>query len=311
MKDTVLVTGGAGFIGSNIVKKLLEEGFEVKVLDNFLTGKRENIIPFIDRILLYEGDVRDLNIVKEAMEKVDFVLHQAALPSVVRSIENPSLTTDINIMGTLNILKVAKEEKVKRVIFASSSSVYGDSEILPKKEGFCPNPLSPYALTKLTGEKYCKIFYDIYNLETISLRYFNVFGPRQNPRSQYAAVIPKFIKKIMNDENPVIYGDGLQTRDFTYIDNVVYANLLAMGKNRTKGEVVNIACGRRHNLLELVEEINRILGRRIEPIFAPPRPGDVKHSLADISLAKEVLGYEPKVHFYEGLKKTIEWYKNT
>ncbi|HON98145.1 MAG TPA: SDR family oxidoreductase [Bacteroidales bacterium] len=305
-----LVTGGAGFIGSNLVKKLLEMEEDVRILDNFATGKRENILPLINNphLTVIEGDLRSFHIVRTAVKGVDYILHQGALPSVPRSINDPITTNDVNILGTLNILEAAKEFGVKRVVCASSSSIYGNSETLPKVETMPVNPMSPYALTKYAQERYCQIYYNLYGLETVALRYFNVFGPNQDPTSQYSAVIPKFIKHMSEDKEPVIYGDGTQSRDFTYVDNVVYANLLACNAEKAAGEVINIACGESYTLLELVKMINEILGKNIEPRFAPERPGDVKHSWAGIDKAKELLDYEVKVAFKEGLANTIKFY---
>jgi len=302
---TYLVTGGAGFIGSNIVEELLEQGQKIRVLDNFSTGKKENISPFLDRIELIEGDIRNYHTVRKAVEGVHFVLHQAALPSVPRSIKNPIMTNEVNVGGTLNILHAAKDGGVKRVVYASSSSVYGNSVVLPKREDMSPNPLSPYAVSKLAGEKYCQVFYQIYGLETVCLRYFNVFGPKQDPNSQYSAVIPKFIVAIKEDKRPVIYGDGKQSRDFTFVANVVEANMLACKANDAVGKVFNIACSKRHSLINLVDSLNRIFGSDIKPVFTEPRKGDVKHSLADIQKAKKILNYKVKVDFLSGLRLTI------
>ncbi len=306
-----LVTGGAGFIGSNLVAELLNRGHQVRVLDNFATGRRENILPFLDRIELIEGDLRSYHIVREAVDGVDFILHQGALPSVPRSIKDPITSNEVNVTGTLNILDAALDAGVKRVVFASSSSIYGDSPTLPKQEDMIPNPLSPYAVSKLAGEKYCQVFARIYNLHTVALRYFNVFGPRQDPNSQYSAVIPKFIKAILKDESPTIFGDGTQSRDFTYVSNVVEANILATEADFPPGMVFNCACHERTNLNELVEKINAILGKNIKPRYADPRPGDVKHSYADIERIQKYLGYEPRVLFDEGLEKTIRWYQES
>ena len=257
-----------------------------------------------------EGDISDLKQITDAMKDVDYCLHQAAIPSVPKSVENPELTNKANIDGTLNVLIAAKNNNVKRVVYAASSSAYGNSAKLPKIETMTPNPLSPYAIQKLTGEYYCKVFYEIYGLETISLRYFNVFGERQDPNSEYSAVIPKFITAILNNKNPIIFGDGSQSRDFTYIKNVVDANILAVKAKKTHGEIINIAMEKRITLVELVESINKILGKSIKPVFADERQGDVKHSLAGIKKAKEILGYAPKYSFEYGLKKTIDFYKN-
>jgi UDP-glucose 4-epimerase len=306
-----LVTGGAGFIGSNIVNRLLHDGHEVVVLDNFATGKRENILPLMKnpKMTMIEGDLRSFHIVRSAVKGVDFILHQGALPSVPRSINDPITSNDVNILGTLNILEAAKEFGVKRVVCASSSSIYGNSETLPKVESMPINPLSPYALTKYAQERYCQIFSSLYGLETVALRYFNVFGPNQDPTSQYSAVIPKFIKLIMNDIQPVIYGDGSQSRDFTFVENNIEANLLACTAPKAAGEVFNVACGERYTLIDLVGMINEILGKKVEPRFEPDRAGDVKHSLAGIEKARELLGYEVKVDFREGLRRTVEFFQ--
>ena len=304
-----LVTGGAGFIGSNIVEELLRRGHQVRVLDNFATGRRENLTPFLDRIELIEGDLRSYHIVREAVDGMDFILHQGALPSVPRSIKDPITSNEVNVAGTLNILDAARDAGVKRVVFASSSSIYGDSEKLPKQEDMTPNPLSPYAVSKLAGEKYCQVFARIYGLHTVALRYFNVFGPRQDPTSQYSAVIPKFITAILNNKQPTIYGDGTQSRDFTYVTNVVEANILATEADFPPGMVFNCACHERIDLNQLVKDINEILGKHIEPLYTDPRPGDVKHSFADIERIQKYLGYRHNVYFREGLEKTIEWYK--
>jgi len=307
---TYLVTGGAGFIGSHIVEELVRRGETVRVLDNFITGKRENIAAFRDLIELIEGDIRDLKTCRQALEGVDYVLHQAALPSVPRSVEDPLLTNEINVKGTLNLLFASHEAKVKRFVFASSSSVYGDDPNLPKKEGSEGVPLSPYAVSKFVGEKYGQVFNEIYGLKTISLRYFNIFGPRQDPFSQYAAAIPLFITKILADESPEIFGDGEQSRDFTYVTNVVEANLRAVeAPAEASGGVFNIACGERTTVNALAREINKLAGSSREPIYAEPRPGDIKHSFADISKARKVLGFEPAVSFRQGLKKTVAWYR--
>lgn len=306
-----LVTGGAGFIGSNIVSELLKQGQQVVVLDNFATGKRENILPLMknENLTMIEGDLRSFHIVRSAVKGVDYILHQGALPSVPRSINDPITSNDVNILGMLNILEAAKEFGVKRVITASSSSIYGNSETLPKVESMPVNPLSPYALTKYAQERYCQIFSQIYGLETVALRYFNVFGPNQDPTSQYSAVIPKFIKLIMADKEPVIYGDGSQSRDFTFVENNVWANIQACTAPKAAGQVINIACGERYTLIDLVNMINEILGKHIEPKFEKDRAGDVKHSLAGIDKAKDLLGYEVKVDFREGLKRTVEYFQ--
>ena len=302
-----LVTGGAGFIGSNITKVLLERGEKVSVLDNFSTGRRENLYPFSDNknFRLFEGDLRSFHIVREAVRDTDYVLHHGALPSVPRSINDPITTNDVNILGTLNVLEAAREFNIKRVIYASSSSIYGNSYEKIKSEALPVQPMSPYALTKYAGERYCQIFYHLYGLETVCLRYFNVFGINQDPGSQYSAVIPKFLMLMINDINPIIYGDGLQSRDFTYVENNVEANILACTAPEAKGKVLNIACGRSYDLLTLVKEINLLLGKKIEPKFEAYRTGDVMHSLADISQAEKILGYSVKVNFQKGLEKTL------
>ncbi len=304
-----LVTGGAGFIGSNIVRELIKKGEFVRVVDNFATGRPSNLEGIMDKIEFIQGDIRDFELVREAVKGIDFVIHQAALPSVTRSIDDPITSNETNITGTLNILVASKDEKVRRVVFASSSSVYGDTPILPKKEDMSPNPLSPYAITKYAGEQYCKVFHSIYGLETVMLRYFNVFGPRQNPNSQYSAAIPLFIKAFLMGKPPIIYGNGEQSRDFTFVENVVSANLLACYAENSVGKVFNIACGRRVSINDLVFTIKNWLNSPVEPIYQDARKGDVQHSLADISKAQKFLKYEPKVNLEEGLKITIEWFK--
>ncbi|MBN8568771.1 MAG: SDR family oxidoreductase [Ignavibacteria bacterium] len=304
-----LVTGGAGFIGSNIVGELLKRNYEVKVLDNFSTGKRENLAEYGNNIELIEGDIRSYHIVKDAVAGVDVILHQAALPSVPRSINDPITSNEVNVTGTLNILEAARKNNVQKIVFASSSSVYGDNPKLPKDESMIPNPLSPYAVSKLSGEKYCSVFTRIYGLKTIALRYFNVFGPRQDPNSQYSAVIPKFIKAIMAGESPVIFGDGEQSRDFTFVRNVIEGNILAATTDCESGIAMNCACHGRITLNELVTNINEILGKDVKPVYKEPRAGDIKHSFADIDLAGKNLHYKPLVEFKEGLKITIESFK--
>ena len=304
-----LVTGGAGFIGSHLAEELARRGHKVRVLDNFLTGKRENLDTFRDKIELLEGDVRDLDACRRAVQGMDFVLHQAALPSVESSIRDPFLTKAINVDGTLNVLWAAAEAKIQRLVFASSTSVYGDDPGRSKKEDTIGNPLSPYALSKWIGEKFCRLFTRLYGLSTVSLRYFNVFGPRQDPLSQYAAVIPIFITKILNGKPPFIYGDGEQTRDFVYVSNVVAANLLAAEAKDVSGEVFNIACAGSITIKDLVREINAILGTAVQPIHRDERRGDIRYSMADLTKARTGLRYEPSENFYEGLKKTIAWYQ--
>ncbi len=304
-----MVTGGAGFIGSNIAEELVKRGHPVRIIDNFLTGKRENISSFLDKIELIEGDIRDYDVCALALEGMDFVLHQAALPSVPRSIEDPLLTTEINIKGTLNLLLASRDAKAKGFVFASSSSVYGDDPILPKKEDTVGEPLSPYAISKLAGENYCRVFSQIFGLSTVCLRYFNIFGPRQDPSSQYAAVIPNFITRMLKGEKPTIFGDGEQSRDFTYVSNVVEANILASKAQGLSGEAFNIACGEKTTVNSLASTLNEILKEEISPSYDEPRPGDVKHSFADVSKARKMLKYEPQVSFSEGLKETVRWYR--
>jgi nucleoside-diphosphate-sugar epimerase len=301
-----LVTGGAGFIGSNLVRALLARGEEARVLDNFATGKRENLKPFEGRISLLEGSVDDPDLVERAMEGVDYVLHQAALPSVQRSVESPLASHAANMTGTLVLLDAARKAGVRRFVYASSSSVYGDSPRLPKEETHPTDPLSPYAVGKLSGELYCRVFHRLHGLETISLRYFNVFGPGQSPDSLYAAVIPRFITALKAGEPPVIFGDGRQSRDFTYIDNVVQANLLACEAGKeSSGEAFNIALGSRVTLLELLEQMASLRGKGVAPRFEPARKGDVRDSLADIRKARRLLGYRPGVSLEEGLRNTL------
>jgi UDP-glucose 4-epimerase len=309
----VLVTGGAGFIGSNLTGELLKRGHFVRVLDDFSTGKRENLI--FDRaypsLEIIEGDIRHLRTCQQTAEGMEYVFHQGALPSVQRSVEDPETSNAVNAGGTLNILLAAREKGVKRVIYASSSSVYGDTPTLPKHEEMPSNPLSPYALQKYVGEEYCRLFYQLYGLETISLRYFNIFGPKQDPNSLYSAVIPKFIDALVKGRPPVIFGDGEQSRDFTYIENVVQANLLAMSAEHVHGEAINIACGKRISLNQLLNILKEILGSRVSPLYEEPRIGDVKHSLADIRKGKEIINYEPKVGVEIGLKKTVDFFSET
>ena len=307
----ILVTGGAGFIGSNLTEDLLRRGYFVRVLDDFSTGKRENLIfdkeyPSLEII---EGDIRHLRTCQKAAEGMEYVFHQGALPSVQRSVEDPETSNAVNAGGTLNILLAAREKGMKRVIYASSSSIYGDTPTLPKHEEMPSHPLSPYALQKYIGEQYCRLFYQLYGLETISLRYFNIFGPKQDPNSLYSAVIPKFIDALLQGRPPIIFGDGEQSRDFTYIENVVQANLLAMSAEHLHGEAINIACGKRISLNQLVNVLKETLGSKQAPIYQEPRKGDVKHSLADIRKGKEIINYEPKVGIEIGLKKTVEFFQ--
>jgi UDP-N-acetylglucosamine 4-epimerase len=307
-----LVTGAAGFIGSNLVETLLNLGYRVRGLDNFITGKRENIELFRDNSLFefIEGDIRDFDTCIAACEGIDYVLHQAALGSVPRSIEMPLLYEKININGTLNMMEAARQKHVKKFVYASSSSVYGDEPNLPKKEGIEGNLLSPYALTKRTDEEYGKLYTKLYGLDTYGLRYFNVFGKRQDPNGPYAAVIPKFIKQLLHGEIPTINGDGKQSRDFTYIENVIEANLKAcLAPHEAAGEVYNIAYGGREYLIDIYYTLTKALNKNVEPNFGPERKGDIKHSNADISKAKQLLGYEPEYNFERGLNETIRWYR--
>lgn len=300
-----LVTGGAGFIGSHLVDRLVDRGAAVRVLDNFSTGSRRNLERMGERIELIEGDLRDEAAVRRAARGVEVVFHQGALPSVPRSIADPKTTLEVNVLGTLNVLMAARAAGCRRVIFASSSSVYGDAPGLPRKETMQPEPLSPYAVSKLTGEHLCAVYNQLQGLETISLRYFNVFGPRQDPLSPYAAVIPLFLQALRNGERPVIYGDGEQARDFTYVENVVEANLLAAVARDGIGKVFNIASGEKVSVKKTLEQLEALLGKWIEPLHEPTRPGDVCDSWADIDAARKVLGYEPSVSFEEGLARTV------
>lgn len=304
----VLITGGAGFIGSHLVRGCLKEGWDVTVLDNLVAGNLNNLEDVKGKYKFVQDDILNLENLKKHFKGIDRVFHLAALVSVPNSIANPLEPNEVNITGTLNVLMAAKEAKVGRVMFACSSSVYGDAPI-PKREDYKVSPLSPYGLHKITGEFYMKLFYDLYGLETISLRFFNIFGPRQNPLAGYAAVIPKFITTMLKDQQPVIFGDGTNSRDFTFVENVVHANILAAKAKKTMGDKVNVACGQRITILELVEQINKALGKNIKPILSPPRAGDIKHSLADLNHSKEIIGYTPQVQFADGLKKTVEWYR--
>ncbi|MGD9014834.1 MAG: SDR family oxidoreductase [Candidatus Omnitrophota bacterium] len=310
-----LVTGGAGFIGSHIVERLLGDGHSVVVLDNFSSGKQENLL-FINNspqyaagFKLFKGDIRDSSTCDNACQGVDFVLHQAALRSVPKSLENPVEYNQVNINGTLNMLEASRKHKVKRFVLASSSSVYGDTAQFPEQETDLPVLISPYALTKLAGEYYCRVYSHNYNLPTVCLRYFNVYGPRQALDDEYAVVIPKFINCILSNEPPPIFGNGKQSRDFTYIDNVVEANLLACKAPELKWAVFNIANGKNQTILELVALLNKIINKNIQPVYLPIRAGDVFKTLADISQAKKILGYHPGVNFQEGLERTVRWFK--
>lgn len=306
---TYLVTGGAGFIGSHMVEALLKAGHSVRVVDNFSTGKRENLAPVMRQIDLREISITDRDALADAMQGVDYVFHIAALASVPRSVEDPIGSNDHNVTGTLNVLVTARDAGVKRVVYSASSSAYGNIDSEYQSEDLAPRPLSPYAVAKLAGEMYCQAFAHVYGLETVAVRYFNVFGPRQDPLSAYAAVIPKFITAMLDDSPPIVEGDGLQSRDFTYIDNVIHGNLLACHTPNVTGQTINIACGGNTNLLEMIDIMNRLMGKQIKPVFAAPRPGDVRHSRAAIDKAREMLGYEPVISFEEGLARTLKWYE--
>ncbi len=307
----VLVTGGAGFIGSNLTEALLKKGYSVRVLDNFSTGKRENLIfnETYSSLEMIEGDIRDLTLCQRATRDIEYVFHQAALPYVQKSVEDPLTSNSVNVEGALNILLSARDAGVKRLIYASSCAIYGDDPTVPKREEMPPNPLSPYALQKYIGEKYCRLFSQLYGLETVSLRYFNIFGPKQDPTSTYSAVIPRFIGALLEGKPPVIFGDGEQSRDFTYIDDVVQANLLAMSAVHLNGEAINIACGKSMSLNQLLNILKEIVRSKVLPIYEEPRKGDVKHSLAEIHKGKQFLNYEPKVDIEVGLKKTVEYFQ--
>lgn len=312
-KDSVfLVTGGAGFIGSNLCEVLLDKGYKVRCLDDLSNGKQANVDLFIKNpnYTFIKGDIRDIDTCMKACEGVDYVLNQAAWGSVPRSIDMPLLYEEINIRGTLNMMEAARQNGVKKFVYASSSSVYGDEPNLPKQEGREGNLLSPYALTKMVDEEYGKLYSKLYGLDTYGLRYFNVFGKRQDPNGAYAAVIPKFIKQLLNDEQPTINGDGKQSRDFTYIENVIEANLKACkASSKVAGEAFNIAYGGREYLIDVYNSLCKVLGKEIEPNFGPDRKGDIKHSNADITKAKELLGYDPSWSFERGIEVAIEWYK--
>lgn len=307
--ERFLVTGGAGFIGSNICRRLVSEGCFVRVVDNLLTGKRDNLTEVWDKIEFVEADMGVPEVARSVVQGIDVVLHEGALPSVPRSVDDPAATHQHCVDATFTLLLAARDARVKRFVYAASSSAYGDTPTLPKVETMAPHPLSPYAVGKLVGEYYCSVFSKVFGLETIALRYFNVFGPHQDPASQYAAAIPAFVTAILRDQPPTIYGDGEQSRDFTYVDNVVQANLRAARAKETHGEVVNIACGEAVTVNAIIGMINRLLGKNVKPIYAPSRPGDVKHSLADIAAAKRLIGFQPVILFREGLEKSIDWYR--
>ncbi len=304
-----LITGIGGFIGSSIARALLARGEQVRGVDNFSTGKRENIADILDRIDFREADILDLDAMHKACAGVDFVFHEAAIPSVPKSVLDPLGSNRANVDGTVNVLVAARDAKVKRVVYAASSSAYGDTPTLPKHEGMRPDPISPYAVAKLASEQYMISFYRCYGLETVCLRYFNIFGPRQDPSSPYSGVLAKFITQMLKGEQPAIYGDGEQSRDFTYIDNAVEANLLACKASKAAGQVFNIATGRRVTLNETFAILQKITGYAGRPKYGPDREGDIKHSLADISKAESGLGFKPIVDFEEGLRRTVEWYR--
>jgi UDP-glucose 4-epimerase len=309
MADVYIVTGGAGFIGSHLTARLAADGAQVRVIDDLSTGKLNNLDGLRGDIQLHRVSITDLDALRPIFAGADYVFHQAALPSVPRSIDDPLTTHHVNVTGTLNVLIAARDAGVKRVVYAASSSAYGDVDGEYKVETMPPRPLSPYGVSKLAGEYYCQVFTHVYGLETVALRYFNVFGARQDETSQYAAVIPRFIAALMRGEAPIIYGDGTQSRDFTYIDNVVHGNLLALHAPDAPGRVMNLATGGRVTLLELVEKLNRLMGTAISPQHAPPRPGDILHSRACIDLAAELLDFSPLVDFETGLARTLEWFR--
>ena len=307
---TYLVTGGAGFIGSHLAEELVHRGERVRVVDNLSTGKRQNVA-HLTSVEFFEGELADLDVARRAVEGVDYVLHQAAIPSVPRSVEDPITSNRANIDATLNVLVAARDARVTRLVYAGSSSAYGDTPTLPKIETMATAPLSPYALQKLVGEEYCQMFTRLYGLETVTTRYFNVFGPRQDPSSPYSGVISLFISALCEERQPTIYGDGEHTRDFTYVANVVDGVLRACTAPRASGEVINVATGGRISLNTLFTTIRDLVAASVEPIYAPPRSGDVKDSQADISKARQVLGYEPSVSFEEGLARTVAWYRDS
>ena len=305
-----LVTGGAGFIGSTIVDELRRRKEKVSVLDNYLTGQRENLDDARDKITIFEADIRNLESIRACFAGVDYVVHLAALPSVPRSVADPITSNAVNVDGTLNVLVAARDARVKRVVFSGSSSVYGDNPTLPRVETHCPHPLSPYALTKLAGEYYCQVFHCLYGLETVVLRYFNIFGPRQDPDSPYTGVLSIFTAAYLRRQTPTIFGDGEQSRDFTYVENAVEATLQACVAPHAAGKTINVGAGGHQTLNETILLLNKIFGYDVRPQYAPPREGDVKHSFADISRAREWLDYQPRVGFEEGLRKTIEWHRS-
>ncbi len=303
-----LVTGGAGFIGSNIVTELLKRGEQVRVLDNFSSGHMSNLTEALPNIELIEGDIRDFWTVSEAVEGCDYVLHQAALPSVPRSVKNPLTSNDVNINGTLNVLECARRFEIKKVVLASSSSIYGDSEVLPKEESMTPSPMSPYAITKLTGEYYLRVFWELYRLPTVSLRYFNIFGPRQDPNSDYSAVIPRFITALAEGKPPTVYGDGEQSRDFTHISHAVASNIAAATKPEIVGKAYNVACGGQYTLNCLLDKLRAIMNTNQEATYEEARQGDILHSYGSGDLLESEFGFAPPVSFEEGLRSTVSWF---
>jgi len=305
----ILVTGGGGFIGSHLVDHFLHAGHDVRVLDNFATGRRENLLHVLDEVELVEGDIQSYERVHTAVRGCEIVLHQAALPSVPRSVQDPLTSNASNVIGTLNVLLASRDSGVQRVVYSSSSSVYGANPVLPKSEELTPEPISPYAVAKLAGEGYCRSFFEVYDLETVALRYFNVFGSRQDPLSQYAAVIPSFITAHLVGRPPTVFGDGEQSRDFTHVANVVAANEVAAQCPGVGGRIYNVACGESVSINRLVKELGALTGREIEPLYLPARPGEVRHSHGDIAKARSELGYTPHVSFREGLKRTLEHYE--
>ncbi|MGC9993739.1 MAG: SDR family oxidoreductase [Terriglobia bacterium] len=306
---TYLVTGGAGFIGSHMVEELVRRGETVRVLDNLATGKAANLARIAGRIDFQVADIRDLGAISPHFTDAQYVIHLAALPSVARSVEDPLEANEVNVTGTLNVLLAARDAGVKRLVFAASAAAYGDNPTMPRVETLTPDPLSPYALAKVAGEYYCRVFTTIYGLETVALRFFNIFGPRQNPDSPYTGVLSKFVPAYERGNTPVIFGDGEQSRDFAYVDNVVDATLRACTAPAAAGKVINVGVGRSYTLNQTITILNGIFGRKVEPRYGPPRQGDARHSLADISLARQVLGYEPLVSFEEGLRRTVEWFR--
>ena len=309
MADLYLITGGAGFIGSNLAEALIRDGERVRIFDNFTTGTLDNLAAVRDRVEVVEGDLRDFDAVRQAMRGVNYVSHQGALRSVERSVDDPMSSNAVNVEGTLHVLQAAREAGVTRLAYASSSSAYGDTEVLPKTEDLTPAPISPYAVSKLAAEHYCRVYSRLYGLETVSLRYFNVFGPKQSPESKYAAVVPLFLRAAFQGEPLEIHGDGLQSRDFTYIDNVVLANRLAMTTPGVGGSVFNVACGERHSLLDIANTIGRFLGRELKLNHVASRRGDVRHTQASIERITKALKFHPTVGFDEGMRRTFDWFK--